>query len=158
MRGCGAQCKEKPQGDKYGFTHFARSLNDGKGLAPLPSDSRRRPDRAALEVLPSSPFNNNFLAHNQTSSSVLSDRMPSENLCFDILPFQSQLDQLYYIPLLSCVLFCFCTTYRCLKSARWMQWGDMGTAGAEKYNLEEMQRAERKVSCPSIHTHLHFSN
>jgi hypothetical protein len=45
-----AQCKEKPQGDKYGFTHFARMLNRGKGLAPLPSDSRRRADRAALEV------------------------------------------------------------------------------------------------------------
>lgn len=44
------QCKEKPQGDKYGFTYFARMLNSGKGLAPLPSDSRRRPDRAALEV------------------------------------------------------------------------------------------------------------
>ncbi len=26
-----------------------------------------------------------------------------------------------------------------------LQWGDVGTAGAEKYNLEEMQRAERKV-------------
>lgn len=45
------QCKEKPQGDKYGFTYFARMLNSGKGLAPLPSDSRRRPDRAALEVI-----------------------------------------------------------------------------------------------------------
>ena len=28
-----------------------------------------------------------------------------------------------------------------------LQWGDVGTAGAEKYNLEEMQRAERKVHC-----------
>ena len=45
-----AQCKEKPKGDKYGFTHFARMLNAGKGVAPLASDSRRRPDRAALEV------------------------------------------------------------------------------------------------------------
>ncbi len=45
------QCKEKPKGDKYGFTHFARHLNDGKGIAPLPSDSRRRPDRFALEVM-----------------------------------------------------------------------------------------------------------
>ncbi len=44
------QCKEKPEGDKYGFTYFARMLNSGKGLAPLPSDSRRRADRAALEV------------------------------------------------------------------------------------------------------------
>jgi hypothetical protein len=26
-----------------------------------------------------------------------------------------------------------------------VQWGDLGTAGAEKYNLEEMQRAERRV-------------
>jgi hypothetical protein len=68
-----AQCAEKPKGDKYGFTHFARMMCDGKGLAPLRSDSRRRPDRAALE------------------------------------------------------------------------WGDAGTAGAEKYALEEMQRAERRV-------------
>ncbi len=45
-----AQCKEKPKGDKYGFTRFARMLNAGKGVAPLASDSRRRPDRAALEV------------------------------------------------------------------------------------------------------------
>ena len=45
-----AQCKEKPKGDKYGFTYFARMLNEGKGVAPLGSDSRRRPDRAALEV------------------------------------------------------------------------------------------------------------
>ena len=67
------QCKEKPKGDKYGFTHFARLLCSGKGLAPLGSDSRRRPDRAALE------------------------------------------------------------------------WGDAGTAGAEKYALEEAQRAERRV-------------
>eukprot|EP00884_Botryococcus_braunii_P006702 jgi/Botrbrau1/16032/Bobra.7_2s0006.1 len=42
------QCKEKPEGDKYGFTYFSRRLNDGKGVAPLPSDSRRRPDRHAL--------------------------------------------------------------------------------------------------------------
>ncbi len=67
------QCKEKPKGDKYGFTHFARLLCSGKGLAPLASDSRRRSDRAALE------------------------------------------------------------------------WGDAGTAGAEKYALEEAQRAERRV-------------
>lgn len=44
------QCKEKPRGDKYGFTYFARMMNEGKGVAPLSSDSRRRPDRAALEV------------------------------------------------------------------------------------------------------------
>ncbi|CAK0751111.1 hypothetical protein CVIRNUC_002043 [Coccomyxa viridis] len=66
------QCKEKPKGDKYGFTYFARMMNEGKGVAPLGSDSRRRPDRAALE------------------------------------------------------------------------WGDAGTAGAEKHSLEEKQRAERK--------------
>ena len=47
---CLAQCKEKPKGDKYGFTHFARSLNSGKGIAPLSSDSRRRADRYALEA------------------------------------------------------------------------------------------------------------
>lgn len=50
LSGSGVQCKEKPKGDKYGFTYFARMMNNGKGLAPLPSDSRRRPDRAALEV------------------------------------------------------------------------------------------------------------
>lgn len=44
------QCTEKPKDDPYGFTHFAHSLNacDG-GINPLPSDSRRRPDRALLE-------------------------------------------------------------------------------------------------------------
>lgn len=47
---CAAQCKEKPKGDKYGFTYFARMMNEGKGVGPLASDSRRRPDRAALEV------------------------------------------------------------------------------------------------------------
>ena len=45
-----AQCKEKAKADKYGFTYFARMMNEGKGVAPLGSDSRRRPDRAALEV------------------------------------------------------------------------------------------------------------
>lgn len=44
------QCKEKPQGDKYGFTSFALELCSGKGLDPLPSDSRRRGDRHALHV------------------------------------------------------------------------------------------------------------
>ena len=44
------QCKEKPKGDKYGFGHFSRLLNSGKGINPLLSDSRRRPDRYALEV------------------------------------------------------------------------------------------------------------
>jgi Oxysterol-binding protein len=38
----------KPEGDKYGFTHWARKLNDCGGVNPLPSDSRRRPDRHAL--------------------------------------------------------------------------------------------------------------
>jgi hypothetical protein len=42
------RCSPKPVDDKYGFTHFARKLCEGAGLAPLPSDSRRRPDRAAL--------------------------------------------------------------------------------------------------------------
>jgi hypothetical protein len=44
------ECVPKPEGDKYGFTHFARKLCEGVGLNPLPSDSRRRPDRAALEA------------------------------------------------------------------------------------------------------------
>lgn len=43
-------CAPKPDGDKFGFTHFARKLCDGCGINPLPSDSRRRPDRAALEA------------------------------------------------------------------------------------------------------------
>lgn len=48
------QCSEKPADpDKYGFSNFARMLMSGKGLNPLPSDSRRRPDRAALQVCPS---------------------------------------------------------------------------------------------------------
>lgn len=43
-------CKDKPKDDKYGFTHWARKLMTSEGCAnPLPSDSRRRPDRAALE-------------------------------------------------------------------------------------------------------------
>ena len=45
-----AQCKPKPEGDKYGFTHFARQSCSGEGLDPLPSDSRRRGDRHALQV------------------------------------------------------------------------------------------------------------
>lgn len=48
------QCSDKPSDpDKYGFSNFARMLMSGKGLNPLPSDSRRRPDRAALQVCPS---------------------------------------------------------------------------------------------------------
>ncbi|KAI3429462.1 hypothetical protein D9Q98_005554 [Chlorella vulgaris] len=45
-------CAEKPADDYYGFTHFARDvLNSCKGgINPLPSDSRRRPDRALLEL------------------------------------------------------------------------------------------------------------
>lgn len=43
-------CAGKPAGDHYGLTHFARRLGTCAGLRapPLPSDSRRRPDRAAL--------------------------------------------------------------------------------------------------------------
>lgn len=45
------QCSDKPSDpDKYGFSNFARMLMSGKGVNPLPSDSRRRPDRAALQV------------------------------------------------------------------------------------------------------------
>ena len=50
------QCKEKPEGDKYGFTHFALENCCGKGLEPLPSDSRRRGDRHALHVSPCYPL------------------------------------------------------------------------------------------------------
>ena len=40
----------KPEGDVYKFTHFAHKLMAGKGINPLPSDSRRRKDRLALQV------------------------------------------------------------------------------------------------------------
>jgi hypothetical protein len=43
-------CREKPENDPYSFTHFAHELNSCEGINPLPSDSRRRPDRALLEV------------------------------------------------------------------------------------------------------------
>lgn len=44
-------CAPKPGGDYYGFTHFAVKLNECKGIrVPLPSDSRRRSDRAALQL------------------------------------------------------------------------------------------------------------
>lgn len=44
------RCKAKPENDPYAFTFFAHELNSCKGVNPLPSDSRRRPDRAALEL------------------------------------------------------------------------------------------------------------
>lgn len=44
------QAAPKPEGDKYGFTHFAHKLNSSEGVIPLPSDSRRRKDRHALQV------------------------------------------------------------------------------------------------------------
>ncbi len=41
----------KPEEDYYGFTNFAHKLNSCEGiLEPLPSDSRRRSDRAALSA------------------------------------------------------------------------------------------------------------
>lgn len=41
----------KPTDDPYGFTQFAHKLNSCEGgINPLPSDSRRRPDRALLEL------------------------------------------------------------------------------------------------------------
>ena len=43
------QARRKPEGDAYGFTNFARSLNHAKGFTPRASDSRRRPDRYFLE-------------------------------------------------------------------------------------------------------------
>jgi hypothetical protein len=43
-------CRERPEADPYAFTHFAHELNSCAGVNPLPSDSRRRPDRAALEA------------------------------------------------------------------------------------------------------------
>ena len=45
------QCREKPADDPYQFTHFCHELNSCTGgINPLPSDSRRRPDRALLEL------------------------------------------------------------------------------------------------------------
>ena len=44
------QCTPKPEDDPYSFTQFAHTLNSCEGVNPLPSDSRRRPDRAALEL------------------------------------------------------------------------------------------------------------
>ncbi|KXZ44648.1 hypothetical protein GPECTOR_64g142 [Gonium pectorale] len=42
-------CTPKPVGDYYSFTAFAHRLNSSEGIrTPLPSDSRRRPDRAKL--------------------------------------------------------------------------------------------------------------
>lgn len=45
-------CRAKPSDDHYGLTYFARQLNTCQQLThpPLPSDSRRRPDRLSLEV------------------------------------------------------------------------------------------------------------
>ena len=43
-------CRPKPENDPYSFTHFAHELNKCEGLNPMPSDSRRRPDRALLEL------------------------------------------------------------------------------------------------------------
>jgi hypothetical protein len=44
-------CADKPEGDMYGCTQFALQLNTCQHLVkpPLPSDSRRRADRLALE-------------------------------------------------------------------------------------------------------------
>ncbi len=43
-------CEPKPENDPYQFTKFAHVLNSCEGINPLPSDSRRRPDRALLEL------------------------------------------------------------------------------------------------------------
>lgn len=43
-------CREKPEDDPYSFTYFARELNRCDSINPLASDSRRRPDRALLEL------------------------------------------------------------------------------------------------------------
>jgi hypothetical protein len=50
------QAEPKPEGDKYGFTHFAHKLNSSEGVNPLPSDSRRRKDRHALQVCQESMY------------------------------------------------------------------------------------------------------
>jgi Oxysterol-binding protein len=44
------QCREKPADDPYNWTHFAHELCGAKDINPLPSDSRRRPDRYLLET------------------------------------------------------------------------------------------------------------
>lgn len=43
-------CREKPEDDPYSFTYFAHELNNCEDINPMPSDSRRRPDRALLEL------------------------------------------------------------------------------------------------------------
>lgn len=43
-------CEPKPENDPYQFTKFAHVLNSCEGINPLSSDSRRRPDRALLEL------------------------------------------------------------------------------------------------------------
>lgn len=50
LRHAHLQASGKPEGDKYSFTHFAHKLMSSEGVNPLPSDSRRRKDRYALEA------------------------------------------------------------------------------------------------------------
>ena len=132
------QCKEKPKDDKYGFTYFARMMNEGKGTAPLASDSRRRPDRAALEVgnLPLYRFEScvHLAAWPATAQqpACLGGRPVLQVPGFGAasLQLQSRMESGLCPP-------------ESREAA--LQWGDTGTAGAEKYSLEEKQRAERKV-------------
>lgn len=46
------KCTEQPKGDKFQYTHFAHVINsfDTAPQGLLPSDSRLRPDRYALEM------------------------------------------------------------------------------------------------------------
>lgn len=42
-------CTEKPKGDYYSFSYFTHKISSSENIRePLPSDSRRRPDRSAL--------------------------------------------------------------------------------------------------------------
>lgn len=52
----------KPEGHKYSWTQFVPKLQDCKTINPLPSDSRRRPDRAALEARKQPPSTTPTLA------------------------------------------------------------------------------------------------
>ena len=132
------QCPEKPADDPYSFTHFAHELNAcGGGINPLPSDSRRRPDRALLEQGNSSGGRRVGCKGRAACAAGLgwaamlgllrvARRMPStQHVLWRPQPGVGACP--------AAVLSCF---------NRLLPYADSAVA---KYNLEEMQRAERKV-------------
>ena len=133
-----AQCKEKPKGDKYGFTYFARMMNEGKGVAPLASDSRRRPDRAALEVGGLPMCTTPYCMHLAASPAFA--QRPAHLGSRPVLQVPGV--GAAALQLRSLMQSRLCSAETCEVA---LQWGDTGTAGAEKHSLEEKQRAERKV-------------